>query len=262
MNNPSIYEALSQLERSGKAGVLCTIISAQGSTPRRGGSKMLVFPDGSTTGTVGGGELEHRVITEALETLREGRTRLKDYRLNDPKEGDPGVCGGQLKIYIEPVMPRDRLVLVGGGHVGREVAHLAGWLGFHVSVCDDRPEYCNPEAVPGADEYVPEGLPEITPWTYAVLTTRNVEIDMLYLPALLDSEAAYIGVIGSRKRWATTQGMLLESGISQEVIHRIRSPIGLALNAETPKEIALSIMAEILMVQKAGISEPMSGVDV
>jgi len=262
MKNHSIYDELARLERSGQAGVLCTIIHAQGSTPRREGSKMLVFPGGTTFGTIGGGEFEHRVIAAALEALGEGQPRLMEYRLVDPQEGDPGICGGQLRVYIEPLLPGYRLVVIGAGHVGREVVHLAGWLGFHVSVCDDRAEFCNAEAVPGADDYFPEGLPEITPRTYVVMTTRSVEIDMRYLPVLLESDAAYIGVIGSRRRWETTKGMLLDSSVAVEKIDRIRSPIGLALNAETPKEIALSIMAEILMVQKQGTDDSMSGVDV
>jgi xanthine dehydrogenase accessory factor len=219
---------------------------------------MLVFPDGRTLGTIGGGEVEYRVVAESLDALKEGKTRLVEYNLSNPEDGDPAVCGGQLMVYIEPILPRNKLVIIGGGHVGKEVAHLAHWLGFHVTVCDDRPEFCSPESVPYADEYLTDGLPEITPWTYAALTTRKVEIDLLHLPVLLNSKAAYIGVIGSQRRWEITKKSLLESGIPQEKIDIIHSPIGLALNAETPREISISIIAEIIMVQKQGDSKPMS----
>jgi xanthine dehydrogenase accessory factor len=254
----SIYQALANLEKSGQPGILCTIVSTQGSTPRREGSKMLVYPDGEFIGTVGGGEVEHRVLGEALEALGEGKPRMLEYSMIDPKRGDPGVCGGQLKIFIEPIMPGNILLIVGGGHVGKEVAHLGHWLGFRVVVFDDRPEFSNPEAVPDVDEFYPNFLldwppeVEIAPWTYVVLTTRNVDVDLSILPILLDNGPAYIGVIGSRRRWATTKAKLLEFGIPEKRIDLIHSPIGLDLKSETPREIALSIVAEIIMVQKRG----------
>jgi xanthine dehydrogenase accessory factor len=254
----SIYQALANLEESGQPGILCTIVSTQGSTPRREGSKMLVYPDGEFIGTVGGGEVERRVLDEALEALKEGKPRMLEYSMVDPERGDPGVCGGQLKVFIEPIMPGNILLIVGGGHVGKEVAHLGRWLGFRVVVFDDRLEFCNPETVPDADKFYPNFLLDwpaevnITPWTYVVLTTRNVEIDLSILPTVLDHEPAYIGVIGSRRRWATTKKKLLEKGIPEKRIDLIHSPIGLDLQGENPREIALSILAEIVMVQNHG----------
>jgi xanthine dehydrogenase accessory factor len=264
----SIYHTLAKLEESGQPGILCTIISAQGSTPRHEGSKMLVYPNGEFAGTIGGGEVEHLVIREALEAFREGKSRMVKYSMVDPKRGDPGVCGGQLDIFIEPIMPRNKLVIIGGGHVGREVAHLGHWLGFRVAICDDRPEFCNPETIPEADEFYPDLFSDVsqniefTPWTYVVLTTRSLELDLKILPTLLESDAAYIGVIGSRRRWGTAKGKLLESGIPQYKIDMIRSPIGLSLKAETPREIALSILAEIIMVYKHADGQSKSGKDV
>jgi xanthine dehydrogenase accessory factor len=260
----SVHIALADLEKTNEAGVLCTIIRSQGSTPRHTGSKMLVYPDGSITGTVGGGELESRVIQEAVESLQDGRPRLLEYAMADPKRGDPGVCGGQVEVFVEPVLPKPTLVVIGSGHVGKAVAHLAKWLGFRVAVNDDRPEFCNPEAVPGADEYYPVPMAElpkqmkITPWTYLVLTTRGVAVDIQGLPALLDTPAAYIGVIGSQRRWATTRKQLLECDVPEEKIARVRSPMGLELNAETPEEIAVSIMAEIIMLRQGGDGAVMS----
>ncbi len=261
----SIYRAIVELEERNEPGALCTIVSSKGSTPRRTTSKMLVYPDGSIAGTVGGGELENRVIREAREVILSGHPRLLEYSMTDPKRGDPGVCGGQLEIYVEPIHPKPVLVVLGAGHVGKAVVHLAKWLGFRVVVSDDRIEFCNPEATPGGDEYlaVPmEELPnhiKVTPWTYLVLTTRGSNVDVLGLPALLKTPAAYIGVIGSRRRWTVTRTQLLAAGISEAELARVRSPMGLELNAETPEEIAMSIMAEIIMLRQGGDGRVMAG---
>ena len=253
-----IYKSIAELEDKNEAAALCTVVRSSGSTPRHATSKMLVYPDGHILGTVGGGELENRVIVEALQALKDGTPRLLEYSMADPQRGDPGVCGGQLEVFVEPIMPKPVLVVVGSGHVGKAVAHLAKWLGFRVVVNDDRPEFCNPQAVPAGDEFYPVPMAElpdhlkITPWTYLVLTTRGVVIDVPGIPALLDTPAAYIGVIGSKRRWATTRKKLLESGTPEGKLSRVRSPIGLELNAETPEEIAVSIMAEIIMLRQGG----------
>jgi len=250
-----IYRALAELEAHNKPGALCTIVRSQGSTPRHATSKMLVYPGGATLGSVGGGELESRVVAEALHAIQDRKPRLLEYNMSDPSRGDPGVCGGQVEIFIEPVLPRPVLMVVGAGHVGRAVVHLAKWLGFHVVVSDDRAEMCSPEVLPEADEYFPilmAEIPErfeITPWTYLVLTTRGVPVDVPGLPGLLDSEAAYIGVIGSRRRWATTRKELLDKGIPESKLDKVRSPLGLNILAETPEEIAVSIMAEIIKLR-------------
>jgi xanthine dehydrogenase accessory factor len=250
----SIYQALAEVERDNGLAAVCTVVRSSGSTPRRASSKMLVYADGSLLGSVGGGEMESRVIAEARQAMLDGRPRLVEYNMSDPGRGDPGVCGGQMEIYVEPLLPKPTLVLVGAGHVGKAVVHLARWLGFRVVVSDDRPEFCTPEAVPGADEYLPIPFAELTSrlavnrWTYFVLTTRGVDIDVPGLPSLLESPAAYIGVIGSRRRWATARQQLLERGVPEKALERIHSPMGLELHAETPEEIAVSIMAEIIQV--------------
>ncbi len=260
----SIYTALSKLEQDHDPGVICTVIASHGSTPRRVGSKMLVYPDGSIVGTVGGGEMESRVIAEALVALANGQPRRLEYSMADPSRGDPGVCGGQMEIFVEPILPAPKLVVVGGGHVGKAVAHLAKWLGFRVIVTDDRPEFCTPQANPDADEFHVCPLAElaqhmkITRETYLVLTTRGVVVDAPGLPPLLDSQAAYIGVIGSRRRWAMTVKKLVEAGVPREKIDRVHSPMGLELNAETPEEIAVSIMAEIIMLRSGGTGKAMT----
>jgi xanthine dehydrogenase accessory factor len=260
----SVYEALAELEKTNQAGALCTMIRSKGSTPRHTGSKMLVYPDGSIVGTVGGGEMENRVIAEARQAILDGKPRLLEYQMIDPARGDPGVCGGQMEVFVEPIQPKPILVVIGTGHVGKAVAHLAHWLGFWVVANDDRPEFCNPLAVPDADEFVPAAMSElaqrmeITPWTYLVLTTRGSNVDVEGLPALLSTPAAYIGVIGSQRRWATASKQMRERGVAEESLKRVHSPIGLELNAETPEEIAVSIMAEIIMLRQGGDGAVMS----
>ena len=269
MKQVSIFQAIASLEQENEAGVLCTIVRSRGSTPRRATSKMLVYPDGQILGTVGGGLVETQVIAQALEALSDGQPRLLSYQMSDPARGDPGVCGGQLEVYVEPVLPRPTLLVVGAGHVGKAVAHLGYWLGYYVVVSDDRPEFCNPEAIPDAHAYYPvpmADLPDklkINAFTDIVLTTRGVDVDVAGLPALLASQAGYIGVIGSQRRWATTCKKLLEKGVSADRLAQVHSPTGLELNAETPEEIAVSILAELIMLRRGaqaleGYGRPMS----
>lgn len=260
----SIYQALYELELSNELAVLCTIVRSQGSTPRHSTSKMLVFPDGHILGSIGGGEMENRVIAEARQAMQDSQPRVLAYNMSDPSRGDPGVCGGQVEIFVEPIQPKPILLLIGAGHVGKAVVHLARWLGFYVAVSDDRAEFCNEQVTPEAHAYYPvpmAQLPEqmkITPWTYIVMTTRGVNVDVPGLPALLNSPATYIGVIGSKRRWLTTRNQLLAAGVPVEKLDRVRSPIGLELNAETPEEIAVSILAEIIMLRQGGDGNVMS----
>ena len=261
----SVYKAISELEENNESAALCTVTKSEGSTPRHVGSKMLVYADGNIIGTVGGGELENRVIKSALESLISGETQTLSYTMADPSRGDPGVCGGTVEVFVEPILPPAMVVVIGGGHVGKAVVHLAKWLGFRVAVSDDRDEFCNPESVPGADEYYPiemaklaENL-KVTKQSYLVVTSRGSAIDAQGLPSLLESDAAYIGVIGSKRRWLTTVKALKDHGVNEELIAKVRSPMGLELNAETPEEIAISIMAEILMLRNKGTAKPMRG---
>lgn len=259
----TIYQSLAELEATHQPAALCTVVKTSGSTPRHSTSKMLVYPDGHILGTVGGGELENRVRKEALDSLKDGKPRLLTYNMTDPSRGDAGVCGGQVEVFVEPILPPPMVVVLGGGHVGKAVAHLAKWLGFRVAVSDDRPEFCTPESCPDADEFYHCPMAElplrltITPHTYLVLTTRGSQVDAAGLPALLETSAGYIGVIGSRRRWTETCKQLNEVGVSDETLKRVHSPIGLGIGAETPEEIAVSILAEILMLRGGGSGKQM-----
>jgi xanthine dehydrogenase accessory factor len=224
---------------------------------------MLVYPDKHILGTVGGGELENRVIQEALASIEDGKSRLLEYNMADPAHGDVGVCGGQMEVFVEPILPAPMVVIIGGGHVGKAVTHLAKWLGFRTAVSDDRREFCTLEANPDADEFYPVPMMElsqhlnITQQSYLILTTRGNSVDVPGLPALLNTQAGYIGIIGSRKRWAETCKQLKKVGISDEQMRRVHSPIGIGIGAETPQEIAVSIMAEVLMLRGGGSGKQM-----
>ena len=169
-----------------------------------------------------------------------------------------------MEVFVEAIRPRSTLVVIGVGHLGKAVAHIASWLGFRVVLADDRPDFATPQAMPDADEYITceiGQLPQrmtINEETYLVLTTRGMSVDVDGLPELLDTPAAFIGVIGSRRRWETTAKELIDRGVTEEKIARAISPIGLEINAETPEEIAVSILAQIIMLRRGGTGETMA----
>jgi len=255
-----VMAALNAAVEAGESVVLATIVSARGSVPRNAGTKMLIYPNGRLVGTIGGGAMEALVCQEAQAVCQSCQPKLLPYTLVDPGRGDPGVCGGEVQIYLEPYIPAAILLVIGGGHVGQAVCQLAKWLGFRVAITDDRPEFAQPGHIPDANVYLPYPFAEalnhfaITPQTYVVAVTRNMMLDREILPHLVNTPAAYIGLIGSQRRWTETQKLLRQDGMTQADITRIHSPIGLELEAETPAEIALSIMAEVVMHYRGGVA--------
>src|SRR5687768_12860562 len=236
----AVYEALLEAQSRGEPAALATVVKVEGSMPRHEGSKLLVRADGSIVGTVGGGAMEARVIQEALDSLNDGESRLRSYTLNSLEDGDPGVCGGTAQIFIEPLALIPTLLVIGGGHVGRALADLGKWAGYRVLLSDDREAFCNPDYAPGLDGYIVckphEIARHITPnrETYIAAVTRGMPVDLTLIPALLETEAAYIGLIGSRRRWSLTEKALLEQHtLTETQLARIRAPIGLELEAET-----------------------------
>jgi xanthine dehydrogenase accessory factor len=260
----AVYAALVEAQDRGIPAALATVVSVKGSVPRHEGSKMLVYADSRFVGTVGGGAMESLVIQEALEALADGQTRLRSYTLNDLDAGDPGICGGTVEVFVEPLSIAPKLLVIGGGHVGKALAQLGKWMDFRVILSDDRAEFCNPEYLPGMDEYIVCKPAEIAQYvridiqTYIAGVTRGLPIDINLIPALLATDAAYIGLIGSRRRWALTVKALVEQrGLTPAQLKRVRAPIGLELQAESPKEIAISIMAEITMLRHGGTGHSM-----
>jgi xanthine dehydrogenase accessory factor len=263
MDEENVLEALYQARQANVPVALAIVVRTHGSMPRHAGTKMLIYSDGKIIGTIGGGAMESRVVQDGLAALADGQPRLVTYRLNDLRDGDPGICGGSADIYIEPYGAPPTLVVIGCGHVGKALAELGKWLGFRVIVSDDRSELCSPEHIPNMDGYIVAPPSEVaahiplTAQTYIAAVTRGLPVDEQLFPPLLSAPVPYIGLIGSRRRWALTAKALEERGISREQIARVRAPIGLELNAETPREIALSIMAEIIMLRNGGDGKPM-----
>lgn len=251
----SIFSKLNEIESSNSQAVLCIVTQTRGSTPRHSGSKMLVFPDGSIFGTVGGGETEALCIKEALNLMQEGLTKTLNYKLVNPDLGDPGICGGEVDIYLEVIGKKEDLLIIGAGHVGQKIVFLSQWLGFNTAIIDDRDEILenndleNVSKFTTLEKFIESKNKLQRSNLYVVLTTRSLEIDVDLIPKLISINPKYIGVIGSKKRWIKTTELLLNSGILESEIQKIYSPIGLDLKSETPEEIALAIMAEIMMVK-------------
>ena len=213
---------------------------------------MIVYPDGTTIGTVGGGKVEACIRDDSLITLADRSPQVRRYALNDPEQGDPGVCGGVMTVYLEPYMPSRTIVVIGCGHIGRAVVDLAHWLGYHTVAVDDRAELVSEEAMPNADVRfagsVGDAVAEhpILEDTSIVVVVRSQHLDAQIVPQLLETNASYIGVMGSERRWAMTRGRLVEAGVPDEALDRIHVPIGIDIGAETVEQIAVSIMSEIV----------------
>lgn len=261
----TIYEAIAEAVRRREAVALATIVQTRGSTPRQVGTKMLIRPDGTSTGTVGGGALEAAIIEAAQEALRQGKSRLVHYGLRaDQHEQDLGVCGGDLDVFVDVIALQLTLLLIGAGHVAVPLGKLAHLLGFRIVVFDDRAEYANRDRFPQAEEVLVEDFEtglralDITPNTWVVIATRSHESDATALRAVIESPATYIGLLGSRRKVSLIFKALREEGVEEEQLARVYAPVGLDLGAETPEEIALSIMAEIIMLRQGGKGQPLS----
>jgi xanthine dehydrogenase accessory factor len=252
----NISQAIVDALQNNKPAALATVVKTRGASPRNVGAKMLVFADGSIVGSVGGGEMELRIITTAKQVLADGQPRYMDMTLSNDKRGDPMICGGEMEIFVEPLITTPTLVVVGAGHIGAAVAQLGKVLGFHVVVLDDRPEFVTPENMPHADERIAGDIVakirdlEITPRTYVVLVTRAHTLDAALLGAIIEKPAAYIGMLGSKRRVITVVDNLKKQGASEAALARLHAPIGVEIHAETPQEIAVSIMAEIIAVRR------------
>lgn len=256
-----IYQEVVRLLQEGSGGALATVVETEESTPGKLGFKMLVYPDGKTLGTVGGGILENRVIREAAEVIRHGQARLLTYDLDPHGDKPVGMlCGGKIRVFVEPLLAKPRLFIFGGGHVGRALTRVADLLGFRVTVIDDRPEMARPENLPGAAEVICRPFPEaarqleIGVADYVVIMTYGHGYDQHVLEAILqrDPRPRYIGMIASKNKVREVFGLLEKKGISSDLLAQVHSPIGLKIGAQTPEEIAVSIAAELVAERRAG----------
>jgi xanthine dehydrogenase accessory factor len=260
----AVYEAILDTLRRGQSACVLTVIEARGSTPRQVGTKMLLRADGSIVGTVGGGALEAAALADGRKALADGESRTGRYSLLGQTQRDLGICGGEASVFIEVLQAKPTLLIVGAGHVGQPLAEIGHLAGFRTVVVDDRPEFANVSRFPKADELMVAPLDEladkvpITPRTFVVIVTRGHEHDELVLRQVVSSPAAYVGMIGSRRKVQTVFEHLLADGIPKDSLARVYAPIGLRTGGQTPAEIAVSILAEVVSVQHGGTGEPLS----
>lgn len=248
-------KAIEKLE-AGQELAIATVTEAKGSTPREAGAKMLVLDSGEAFGTVGGGAMERMIIEKCQEAIKKGENEHVSFRLAD--EGVEMTCGGSMDVFIEVFINKPKLIIVGGGHVGYAIYQAAQNLEFDIVIVEDRKEFASRERFPHAKELVlgdiEESLKEypIDEDSYIVIVTRGHKYDQKALEAVLDSKASYIGAMGSKAKVIKMFRNLEEEGIDREELDKVYSPIGLDISCGTPEEIAISILAEVLLVKNQG----------
>lgn len=252
-----LWEEIVRIRRSGKKAVLATIVRRTGSVPRKDAAKLLIREDGTALGSVGGGCVEAEVWQQARDVLREGRPRLVRFDLNADDAAEDGlVCGGSVDIFLEPIMSDPKLVILGAGHLGQALARLGHFLGFQTLVVDDREQFANRERFPDAHEIyvlpfsqVAESVP-IDSESFLVVVTRGHQHDLVATEQAVRTPARYVGLVGSRRKIKLIVEDLLKRGVSPEAFENLYSPIGLDIGSETPEEIAVAVMAEIIALRK------------
>lgn len=224
--------------------VLATIVEVKGSAPAEAGAQIALLGDGTTSGNVGGGKLEAAILRDAGEALVNGQPRLAHYRLTE--EGAEAVgtlCGGEVRAFIQPFLPRPQLIVVGGGHIGRPLKAMSEVAGFDVLVVDVEPGRAT----------VPE-LESIraSADSFVVLITTDHVSDEAALRKVIGWPVRYIGMIGSRRKCEAILERLRAEGVGEEELARVYAPIGLDLGGRTPEEVAVSILAQVVAVRRGG----------
>jgi xanthine dehydrogenase accessory factor len=249
MNDLELLEELVRLARGNTPCALAIVTESKGSAPRKSGAKMIVKGDASTLGMIGGGKVEMEVIDAALAAIARGTPATLSLALT---EEYGHVCGGSLVIYIEPLGLAPRLVIIGAGHVGRALATVARFAGFRVSVSDERAEYAAKEQVPDAHEILhgkaEKALAElpVDAETFVVIATHSYEHDFAAVRAALRTPARYVGLIGSKRKREGLFKELKAEGFSEEDLSRLQIPVGLPIGGDSPEEIAVSIVAQLI----------------
>jgi len=258
-NNHSvdIYEEIVSLRQAGRRGAVATIVNVRGSVPSFETAKMLIRDDGSIIGTIGGGCVEAEVWQAAREVMESERPRTLSFNINQSPKYDTGlVCGGTLDIFIEPVLAPALLYVFGAGHVSRSLCGVAANAGFDVTVVDDRDSYANHERFPAARQVICEdfdlAMAKISPseTSYIVIVTRGHRDDMRVLRWAVQTQARYIGMIGSKRKTITIFRELLKEGLSESLFERVHAPVGFDIGAITPEEIAGAITDELIAVRR------------
>ena len=252
-----VLAALTRALERGEMAALVTIVAAHGSTPQRVGAKMLVFADGRTVGTIGGGCYENDAFWKAREALKTRRARVVHYELSDDFAEESGlICGGQMDVFIEPIEPAPRLYIIGAGHVGFQLGQIASTVGFRLHVVDDRQKFANHERFAAADEVVVEDVAEwvrtadIPESAFVVVLTRGHRQDFDVLRGLAEKALRYVGLIGSRAKVARLTDALIADGVSADWLRQLHAPIGFDIGAISPEEIAVAILAELIAVRR------------
>lgn len=241
---------------------LCTVIEKKGSGPRDVGTKMIVREDGTTYGTIGGGPLEKALVDECMKALQERTARTVTF--NMAREGGAGtvatglICGGQMAVFIDVLEPDPRLIIVGSGHVALPLARLADVVGFGVTIIDDDAERANQERFPMAEKIVTGdfatavGELGVCPDDFVVIAHGDPERDYIALKTIAEKKPAYIGLLGSKTKVAHLVQRLHSHGVSAEELTMLHAPVGVAIGAQTPEEIGISILAEVIRHKRSG----------
>lgn len=247
-----IFEELIKIRKQGLNVALCTVVNVKGSAPRSSGAKMLVYDDGKILGSVGGGDLERKVIENALKVIQKKKAELYKH---DLLHQHGMCCGGVMEIFIEPILKKNKLYIFGSGHTGRALAEFSTKLDFEIALIDDRInelELCLADNINKIHLQHTSAL-NILPFdenTYIVILTYNHQIDREILAYCIQKKFAYLGMIGSIRKVEMTKKIFKEGGLSDDsMLEKIQMPIGLDIGAETPEEIAISILAEIIKVK-------------
>jgi xanthine dehydrogenase accessory factor len=253
-----VLEKASDWLRAGRRVLIATVIESKGSSPRRAGAKMAVSSTGETVGTVGGGAVEKKVLEAAPEVLKSGKPAILDFDLSGRSPAIDSVCGGEVKVFLEPLGEYRRLFILGAGHIGRALARTADAMGFAVTLVDDRDEALKREDLPASIRLVKAGpgdggkVLDMDASSFAVIATRSHALDGEWLGALCGVGLRYVGMVGSKRKIETIYGALREQGVPRTFLDGVHAPIGLDIAAETPEEIAVSIAAEIIKVWREG----------
>jgi xanthine dehydrogenase accessory factor len=226
------------------AAALATVVEVKGASPAKVGAQIVLLADGTAAGTVGGGNLEAAILDDARAAMASGLPVLTHYNLTEEgKDAIGTLCGGEVRVFIQPFQPRPQLIIVGGGHIGRPLKVIGEAAGFDVLVVDVEAGRAN---VAGLESV------SLTSDSYVVLITMDHVSDEAALRQVMPSPARYVGMIGSRHKCETILGHLRADGIGAETLARVYAPIGLDLGGPTPEEIAVSILAEVIAVRHGG----------
>lgn len=257
-----IYDEIVRLRKAGRKCAVATIVQVNGSIPSYESAKLLVREDGSMIGTVGGGCVEAEVWTAAREVIDTEKPRHLNFSLGQDAAYDNGlICGGQLNIFVEPVIPQPRAFIFGGGHVSKSLSKVANLAGFATTIIDDREAFANLERFPEAeavfaDEYE-KVFPqlEITSSSYLIIVTRGHRDDMRVLQWAVTTPARYVAMIGSKRKTISVVKQLEKEGMPREAFEKIFAPMGLEIGAESPEEIAISVVAEMIAIRRSPDSD-------